>query len=57
MTFETISYQAWREEYVGVTVKGIRNLMNRLRQKLQIDLDLPEDIVNICGVGYKFEPR
>lgn len=57
MTFETISYQVWGEEYVGVSVKAIHNLMSRLRQKLQIEPDMPEYIVSIRGVGYKFEPR
>lgn len=57
MTFETISYQVWGEEYMGVTVKAIHNLMSRLRQKLQIEPDMPEYIVSIRGVGYKFEPR
>lgn len=57
MTFETISYQVWGEEYVGVTVKAIHNLMSRLRQKLQTEPDMPEYIVSIRGVGYKFEPQ
>ncbi len=55
MTFETISYQIWGEEYVGVSVKAIHNIMSRLRQKLQTKLDMPEYIVSIRGVGYKFE--
>ena len=54
MTFETISCQVWGEEYIGVSVKAIHNLMSRLRQKLQIKPD--EYIVSIRGVGYKFEP-
>lgn len=56
MTFETISCQVWGEEYIGVSVKAIHNLMSRLRQKLQIKPDVPEYIVSIRGVGYKFEP-
>lgn len=55
MTFETISYQIWGEEYAGVSVKAIHNLMSRLRQKLQIRADMPKYIVSIRGVGYKFE--
>lgn len=57
MTFETISYQIWEEEYIGVSVKAIHNLMSRLRQKLQIKPDMPEYIVSIRGVGYKFEAQ
>jgi len=30
--------------------------MSRLRQKLQIKPDVPEYIVSIRSVGYKFEP-
>jgi Response regulators consisting of a CheY-like receiver domain and a winged-helix DNA-binding domain len=56
MTFEIISYQLWGEDYVGVSIKAIHNLMSRLRQKLQIKPDMPEYIVSIRGVGYKFEP-
>ena len=57
MTFETISYQVWGEEYIGVSVKAIHNLMSRLRQKLQTEPDMPEYIISIRGVGYKFEPQ
>ena len=56
MTCETISCQVWGEVYIGVSVKAIHNLMSRLRQKLQIKPDVPEYIVSIRGVGYKFEP-
>lgn len=28
MTFETISCQVWGEEYIGVSVKAIHNLMS-----------------------------
>ena len=50
LTFETISYQIWGEEYVGVSIKAIHNLMSRLRQKLQIRPDVPNYIVSIRGV-------
>ena len=51
MTFETISCQVWGEEYIGVSVKAIHNLMSRLRQKLQTAPDMPEYIISIRGVG------
>ena len=55
LTFETISYYVWDEEYYDVTAQAIHNLMSRLRQKLQIDSDTPEYIVSVRGVGYKFD--
>lgn len=55
LTFETIAYHVWGEEYVGVTTKTIHNLLSRLRQKLQIDSAGPKYIKSVRGVGYKFE--
>lgn len=55
LTFETIAYQVWGEEYIGITQKAIHNLFGRLRQKLQIAPDLPEYIVSVRGIGYKFD--
>lgn len=55
LTFETIAYHVWGEEYVDVTSKTIHNLLSRLRQKLQISPDAPGYIVSVRGVGYKFD--
>lgn len=55
MTFETIAYQVWGEEYIDVTPKTIHNLMSRLRQKLQVDPSGPEYVKSVRGVGYKFD--
>lgn len=55
LTFETISYQVWGEEYIDVTDKTIHNLMNRLRRKLKVMPEFPEYIRSIRGVGYKFD--
>lgn len=55
LTFETIAYHVWGEEYIDVTPKTIHNLLSRLRQKLQIALDEPEYIISVRGVGYKFD--
>ena len=55
MTFETIAYQVWGEEYIDITPKTIHNLMSRLRQKLQVDPSGPEYVKSVRGVGYKFE--
>lgn len=55
MTFETIAYQVWGEEYIDITPKTIHNLISRLRQKLQVDPSGPEYVKSVRGVGYKFE--
>lgn len=55
LTFETIAYHVWGEEYIDVTPKTIHNLLSRLRQKLQIAPDTPEYIISVRGVGYKFD--
>jgi len=55
LTFETLAWQIWGEEYVDITTKTIHNLMSRVRHKLQIDPSGPEYIKSIRGGGYKFE--
>lgn len=55
LTFETIAYHVWGEEYVDITTKTIHNLLSRLRQKLQISPDAPSYVVSVRGVGYKFD--
>lgn len=57
LTFETISYQVWGEDYIDVTTQAIHNLMSRLRQKLQITPEMPEYVVSVCGVWYKFDVK
>lgn len=55
LTFETIAYHVWGEEYLDITAKTIHNLMSRLRQKLQVTSDACEYISSIRGIGYKFD--
>lgn len=55
MTFETIAYHVWGEEYVENEITAIHNIMSRLRQKLKIFPDIPDYIINVRGVGYKFD--
>lgn len=57
LTFETIAYHVWGEEYIDVTPKTIHNLLSRLRQKLQVDSTGAEYIKSVRGVGYKFEVK
>lgn len=55
MTFETIAYNVWSEEYVENELTAIHNIMSRLRQKLKISPDIPDYIISVRGVGYKFD--
>lgn len=57
LTFETIAYHVWDEDYIDVTAQAIHNLMSRLRQKLQISPDVPEYVTSVRGVGYKFNSQ
>lgn len=55
LTFETLAYQIWGEEYIDITAKTIHNLMGRVRHKLQVTSDSHNYIVCVRGVGYKFD--
>ncbi len=55
LTFETLAYQIWGEEYIDITAKMIHNLMSRVRHKLQVSPDTHNYIVSVRGVGYKFD--
>ena len=55
MTFETIAYHVWGEEYVENELTAIRNIMSRLRQKLKTSPDISDYIISVRGVGYKFD--
>lgn len=55
LTFETLAFQIWGEEYIDITTKTIHNLMSRVRHKLQVSPDTRNYIVCVRGVGYKFD--
>ena len=54
-TFEMIMDMVWNEEYAYYSHKTLINHMSNLRKKLQVAPDVPNYIVNIHGVGYKFD--
>ena len=54
-TFEMIMDLIWNEEYIYYSHKTLINHMSNLRKKLQVAPDVPNYIVNIHGVGYKFD--
>ena len=45
----------WGEEYVENELTAIHNIMSWLRQKLKISPDIPDYIISVRGVGYKFD--
>lgn len=56
MTFETIAYYVWGDDgEVDNELGAIHNIMSRIRQKLKIAPDVPDYIISIRGVGYKFD--
>lgn len=54
-TFEMIMDLVWGEDYAYFSRKTLINHMSNLRQKLKIHPSVPNYIVNIHGVGYKFD--
>ena len=49
MTFETIAYHVWSEEYVENELTAIHNIMSRLRQKLKYPRTF-QIILSVCAV-------
>ncbi len=50
---ETILNQVWGFDYFG-TARTIDNFINRLRQKIEDDIDEPRYILTVRGMGYKW---
>lgn len=46
--------KVWGYNYYG-TARTIDNFINRLRQKIEDDVEDPKHILTVRGVGYKFE--
>jgi DNA-binding response OmpR family regulator len=53
LTREAILQKVWGFNYYG-TARTIDNFINKLRQKLEDDLENPRHFVTVRGVGYKF---
>lgn len=56
-TFEMITDLVWGEEYFYVSRKTLINHMSHLRKKLKVHSGIPNYIVNVNSIGYKFEPN
>lgn len=53
-TYEMLFELVWRENYDELWYKTVANHISSLRKKLQIAPDVPNYIVSISKVGYKF---
>lgn len=54
-TYELIMELVWNEDYTFYSKKAVSNHVSNLRRKLKSAPDSPDYIINIVGVGYKFE--
>jgi two-component system response regulator RegX3 len=54
LTRETLIERVWGHDYVGDT-KTLDVHIKRLRSKIEVDPAIPERIVTIRGLGYKYE--
>jgi DNA-binding response OmpR family regulator len=51
---DSILNKVWGFDYYG-TARTIDNFINRLRQKIEDDLEDPRHILTVRGVGYRFQ--
>ncbi len=55
MTRESLIAQVWGEDYYGDT-RTLDVHIKRLRGKIESDPRLPEHLITVRGLGYRFEP-
>lgn len=53
LTRESILNKVWGYDYYG-TARTIDNFINKLRQKIEKDMEQPRHILTVRGAGYKF---
>lgn len=54
-TFEMLFQYVWQEEYSLISKKTLNNHMSSLNRKLKVNPNMPNYIINIHGIGYKYE--
>lgn len=52
---EFIQQQIWRDSQLYQTSRAVDVHMQRLRKKIEPEIEKPEHIVTVAGVGYKFQ--
>lgn len=55
-TFDLIMDLVWGNEYTYYSRKTLRNHVSNLRNKLKVQPDIPNYIVSVNSVGFKFDP-
>jgi two-component system alkaline phosphatase synthesis response regulator PhoP/OmpR family response regulator RpaB len=52
---EFIQQQIWRDSQLYQTSRAVDVHVQRLRKKIEAEVDKPEYIITVAGVGYKFQ--
>jgi len=52
-----IQQQIWRDSQLYQTSRAVDVHVQRLRKKIEAEVDKPEYLVTVAGVGYKFQAR
>ena len=52
---EFIQQQIWRDSQLYQTSRAVDVHVQRLRKKIEAEIDKPEYLVTVAGVGYKFQ--
>ena len=52
---EFIQQQIWRDSQLYQTSRAVDVHVQRLRKKIEAEVEKPEYIVTVAGVGYKFQ--
>ncbi len=52
---EFIQQQIWRDSQLYQTSRAVDVHVQRLRKKIEAEVDKPEYLVTVAGVGYKFQ--
>lgn len=55
-TFEYIIDEIWGEEYAPSSQKTLKNHIHNLRTKIRVQSDVPNFIISVHGVGFKYDP-
>ena len=54
---EFIQEQIWRDSQLYQTSRAVDVHVQRLRKKIEPDLEIPEYIITVAGIGYKFQTQ
>lgn len=54
-TYEMIVDLVWNEDPAFYSRKTLASHVSNLKRKLKTSLDIPDYIINVYGIGYKFD--